>query len=526
MNRIIYINLSEKKVEIKDHQINSLDDCGRALALSILKKNVPPRAEYLDAENAIVLTPGLLSGTHAPSSGRFTVAAKRSQGGLRSVNLAGPFANRLASLGISALVIRGESKDGTPLAVSIDENGASIEPAPDLKHAAVSQTISSMRRKCGEEAAVVGIGPAGEHVMPLGAVFSTYPKGIPEYYCVRGGMGDVFGIKGLKAIAVASKQEFANELADKESFSQKVKEITTLIRNHPICGKALPSYGSITLMKMLKEGASFEEPVAKIETVAAKSETSVNEAQQKHINRACTLNCPIGCLNRHETTGSTPFNSPFDSEAFAASKKFFGIEDQAFVIDLNKRCFEIGLDSIEFLSSCAIILKIEGESDKKAGLTRLLDELESATPLGRIIGSTSRGIHSLYAEYRDTQKLVTQAATSEHAKFSISMPNRVKGAESLSDLEYLYSYILASQNIGLCLFTTFAILDSPDGLEKLAEMVSAKTGAPMDPLSIIQSGHRSLQREREYELESMKAGMLDNIPEFVKVLYRYFGREK
>ena len=524
MNKIIFVDLSNGMVQSKPHEIKSLSDCGRALALSLLEECVPSTAGYLDTENALVITPGLLSGTHAPSSGRFTVAAKRSQGGLRSVNLAGPFANRMASLGISALIVKGKSADGIPLTININEQGVTVKPAAEMKHLKVSETIAIMRKQSGEEAAVMGIGPAGEHVMPLAAIFSTYPKGIPEYYCVRGGMGDVLGIKGLKAIAISSPQEFSNDVKDGDSFSAKVKEITALIRNHPICGKALPSYGSITLMKMLKEGASFDEPETLINpSKPAKLATGMPE---KHVNRACSVNCPIGCLNRHETTGATPFNSPFDSEAFAASKKFFDIDDQAFVIDLNKRCFEAGLDSIEFLSGCAIMMQINHESDSKSGLTRLLDELEKATPMGRIIGSTSRGIHALYADYQNTAKLVTKAATIEHDKFDIKMPNRVEEAAELSDLEYLYSYILASQNIGLCLFSAFAILDSPEGLLSLSDMVSAKTGIPMTPFGIIQSGFRSLTRERDYEIESMKAGILDNIPEFVKVLYRYFGREK
>jgi hypothetical protein len=186
----------------------------------------------------------------------------------------------------------------------------------------------------------------------------------------------------------------------------------------------------------------------------------------------------------------------------------------------------MGVDSIEFLATCALVLKVQGEKDARAGLTRLADELAAATPLGRIVGSATRGVHALFADHRDFKPLVTRAATSEHARFQLKMPHRVKGTEELSDLEYLYSYILASQNIGLCLFTTFAILDSPDGLAKLAALVSAKTGQTTDPLAIIRSGYALLCGERAYELASLQAGRLDNIPEFVKVLYRYFGREK
>jgi aldehyde:ferredoxin oxidoreductase len=524
MYRILQVNLTEGTTYYTPHEIHSLNDCGRALALKLLKEKVPLKADYFAVENAIVITPGLLSGTHAPSTGRFTIAAKQTKGGIRSVNLAGPFANRMASLGIAALFIYGSSD--TNVVLRIDESGTMLVETPELKHAQVSHVIGQIRSQYGPEAAIVGIGPAGEHIMALSSIFSTYPAGEPQYFCVRGGMGDILGIKGLKAIVVSSEKEFSSELADRDAFSSASKALTSLMRQHPICGKALPSYGSITLMRMLKEGSSFDEKETDdIMPVTTPSVTTFPTPKHK-INRACSVNCPIGCLNRHETSGASPFNSPFDSEAFAASKNLFGIEDQDFVIDLNKKCFELGLDSIEFLFSCAMILKVYKEGDVKSDLLRLFGELKEATPLGRIIGSTSRGIYNLYAENKDLKPMVTMAATSEQSKFIIRMPNRIGGLEALSDLEYLYSYILAAQNIGMCLFTTFAVLDDPQGLKLLAEMVSAQTGKTIDAANILQSGYDSLLKEREYEMDAMKAGTIANIPEFVKVLYRYFGREK
>ncbi|MFA5451876.1 MAG: aldehyde ferredoxin oxidoreductase C-terminal domain-containing protein [Dehalococcoidales bacterium] len=394
---------------------------------------------------------------------------------------------------------------------------------PELRFKTVSSTIEHLRSQHGNNSAVVGIGPAGEHLMPLAGVFSSYPPGEPQYFVVRGGMGDIFGSKGLKAISISSKNEFSADVSDKNRFMKASRALNAIILNHPVCGKALPSYGSITLMRMLKDGSSFEENTENAQ--ATEDNHPVSKANgQKKINRACSTNCPISCLNRQKTGKASLFNSPFDSEAFAASKNLFGIDDQEFVISLNKQCFELGLDSIEFLFSCAMIFKIFEYHDTIGGLHSLLKEVEGATSFGRIIGSTSKGIFQLFADYKELKPMVTKAATSEESSFLIKLPNRVPGLEQISDLEYLYAYILGAQNIGMCLFTTFAVLDKPEGLELLAQMVSTKIGREFSAFDIINSGYKSLIEERAYDLEGKKAGSLSNIPEFVKVLYRYFGR--
>jgi aldehyde:ferredoxin oxidoreductase len=527
LERIIIVNLSQNEIQFRDVPNIGLENTGRALALSLLKEFVPDNTDYFNENNVIVITPGLISGTYAPSSGRFSVVTKRTGGGLRSVNLAGPFANRLMSLGYLAIVVRGTAPETLPVILVINEKGAALKSMPAIRYQPITETISYLRQEHGKEASVIGIGPAGEHVLPLGTIFSTYPPGKPEYFCVRGGMGDAFGNKGLKAIVVSSEKEFNANIVNPEIFNNRVKELTAIIREHPICGKALPSYGSITLMKILKNGGRLEEDNKPLQQ--AESSTDIAERQntnQPKVNRACSVNCPIGCLNRHTTAGISPFDSPFDSEAFAACQNYFGITDQSFVINLNKKCFELGLDSIEFLSSCALLMKINHYQNAKEGLIQLLEELRLVSPVGRILGSNTSGIYSLYAEYKELRQMVTRKATSEHANFKVQIPNRIPGVESLSEMEYLYSYILAAQNIGMCLFTTFAMIDNPEALTLLAQLATGRTGKRVTPLMIIQSGYDSLLKERAYELDSMKAGMLDNIPEFVKVLYRYFGREK
>lgn len=521
MAKILYANLQNQKTQFRNHKIESLSDSGRFLALKLLEENVEYAADYFSDENAIVVTPGLLSGTVAPCTGRLTISTK-TPFGIRTVNIAGPFSQKLASLGIAGIVIKNSSPERAPSVIKIDQSGASIHSFSQLKFMPVSDAIHFLREKWGTDLAAIGIGPSGEHVMRLASIFGTYPSGEPEFHCVRRAMGDIFGFKGLKAITVSSESDFSAETVDKDVLLQKSKKLSEMIRNHPICGKALPAYGSITLMELLKNKGKLPENEPENEK---ENKSTPTPKTNKKINHACTTNCVIGCLNRDKSGSGFTFSSPFDSEAFVACQNLFGLKDQQFVIDLNKKCFDLGLDSIEFISSCAILIKINHEKDAKSTLLRLLDEVKNVSPLGRIIGSTSRGIHPLYAEYQ-IGGMVTQKATIESPNFQIQIPSRLPDTESISDIDYLYSYMLASGNIGLCLFTAFAVLDNPEALTILSEMAEAKIGKKIRPHDIILNGFSLLQKERAFEEKVTRASMLDNIPEFVKVLYRYYGREK
>jgi aldehyde:ferredoxin oxidoreductase len=53
MYRILQVNLTEGTTYYTPHEIHSLNDCGRALALKLLKEKVPLKADYFAVENAI-----------------------------------------------------------------------------------------------------------------------------------------------------------------------------------------------------------------------------------------------------------------------------------------------------------------------------------------------------------------------------------------------------------------------------------------------------------------------------------------
>lgn len=522
MDKIIYIDLSSEIIKEEEFDIKNVMEYGRGLASYLITKHVPCSVDRFDDENVIALVPGLCSGTLIPSTGRITVACKKSKGeGIQFANLAGPFPQKLASMNITAVVIKGKSSYSNPVSIVLTEAGVHIEKDMKLKDAVVTKTIHTIREKYGNEAAIIGIGPSGEHLLPLASMFTTYPEErYPEYHCTRGGMGDVFGSKGIKAIVVKNKHHFKASVEDSEHISKCAKKLGKIIVSHPICGGALPGYGSIALMKMLKQGKNIPIP----EAVKNTEHKGKANSETNKINRACSPICVIGCLNRHAKDGDSVYSSPAESEVCSALKEAFSIDDKAFAGVLNKEAFELGLDSVELVFSCAMYFKAINKNADKEDIMNILEEIKNLTVVGRLIGSRTKGIFELYKDRNELKPMVTKPSVSEESKFNILIKSKPESLKDISDLDYLYAMMSTLGNFGICLFSAFALIECEDILPILSETFYYKTGLKIEPSEIVKYSLNCMEREIKYEESSKLNSAAKTIPEFVKVLYRYFDK--
>ncbi|WIV12656.1 aldehyde ferredoxin oxidoreductase N-terminal domain-containing protein [Proteiniborus sp. MB09-C3] len=516
MKKLYAIDLSNENISVENYDLNSLEHYGRGLAGYLVEKNVRENTDRFDEDNVIVMVPGLFTGTNVPSTGRIVLATKaKREKGLQINNISGAMAQKLASLDIAAVVIKGKSRDKNAI-ITINSDGCRISHENDLKDLKVSNTIDYLRNIYGSNSAIVGIGPSGEAQLPLSTTFSTYPEGEPVYYCSRGCFGDIFGSKGLKAIVVQSNNYFKSSVADKESLRVEAKKLGKIIVGDPICGGALPSYGSITLMKMLKDGRNI-----KFEKKEKKGATKILD---KKINRTCAPLCVIGCLNRHSDSHDSMFSSPAESEAYAALKGIFHIDDMTFTKDFNKAAFELGLDSIELIFACALYLKAENITGTKEILIKLLSDVEKLNVTGRVIGSRTQGIYKLYSERSELLPMVSRPSTTEEKNFNVKLTMK-KSFNNISDLELLYSKIIMLENLGFCLFSSFALIDNEEALAILKNLYYYTTGVEIEAKQLIDYGLKSLERELDFERRAKGISAQKTIPEFVKVLYRYFDGE-
>jgi aldehyde:ferredoxin oxidoreductase len=520
LSKLLYIDLTKKQIIKKQ---NNFEDYGRGLIAKIIREEVSPNVNRLDDENVIVLVPGLFSGTLAPSTGRLLVGTKSSKDeGIQISNIAGTISQKLASLNIDAIVISGKSTEEIPLTLLIEENHISLVNINNIKGMDVSSTIDIIQGLYGKECGVIGIGPSGENLLPISTLFSTYPDGSPSFYCARNSIGDIFGYKGLKAIAVKNKEHFNAPVYDVENMKRCSKELSKIIIEHPICGKALPGLGSITLMKMLSQGKNID-----LSELNSNNNIKNNYKDTAFkINRTCSPLCVIGCLNRHTKTGEDYYSAPAESEAYAALNECFGINDKQYVKNFTNKCFELGIDCIEFIFSCALYFNLQEIEGNIKEMDKALEEVKNLTLIGRVLGSKTEGMYSLFREKEKYKEMVSKPSIVEEKNFNIDIQSKTINLPGLSDLDYLYAYIITLENLGFCLFASFAFIDNPKALTLLSELFFYKTGIEVNEKSILDYALKTIKNEKEYEGEVKLKNVSKTIPNFVKVLYRYFHTDE
>ena len=511
MGKIIYINLEDNKITYEN---NDSKDYGRSLIINLIEKNISSGIDRFDDANAIVLAPGLFSGTLVPSTGRLLVATKQSKD--MGIQLSGTISQKLASLNIDAIYIYGKNTSDSPLVITIDENNVSLDYFSDMKSLSISSTVAKLYNIKGNDSGIIGIGPAGENILPISTLFSTYPIGKPSFYCSRNSIGDVFGSKNLKAIVVKNKDYFNSSTYDYDAMKEASKKLSKIILDHPITGNALPNLGSITIMKFLTSGTDID-----LDAINQKKSIS---SDTSNINRTCSPLCVVGCLNRHVKNGNEYYDSPAETEASTALYDLFNINDPDYVKIYTRKCFDLGIDYIEFLFSCNLYFKLENIEGSKESIDNALSALEDMSLIGRVLASKTNGIYNLFIEKTNYKDLVSKPSIFEEHKYNVSIPSKNHDFESLSDLDYLYAFIITLENLGFCLFAAFALIESPQSLDLLSKLYYYKTGIEISPKELLGYSLESIEKEQNFSKSIKLNNTSKSIPNFVKVLYRYFNK--
>lgn len=225
---------------------------GLGLNAWLLYLHTGPETDPLGPENVVLISPGLLTGTEAPTSPRVEVTTKSPLTGLIGTgNSGGYWGPRLKKAGIDSLMVRGASEK--PAYLVIDEGDAYLRDAGDLWGLDTYETTDELKRRHGEEFSVMAIGPAGENQVRFAA-----PVFDKQHMPGRCHAGAVLGSKKLKAVAVKGSQPV--EVYDPEAFDAAVAECEERIRSYP-AWKARAKAGSMGTIGVTEEGVDYDEIV-------------------------------------------------------------------------------------------------------------------------------------------------------------------------------------------------------------------------------------------------------------------------
>jgi aldehyde:ferredoxin oxidoreductase len=207
VSRLLRVDLTEGSLSqvLLDEAFSRAYIGGRGWSSRSQYDLIPRDVDPLGPDNVLIIAPGALTGTSAPSASRFVVAARSPLTGiLGDANSGGFVGAMLKRAGYGLVLIRGKSPH--PVYLYIDDTAQEPVTLRDARHLwglDAHDTTDTLKQEYGRGLCVVAIGPAGENLVRIAAVMAD-----KEHAAARTGLGAVMGSKNLKAIAVRSRQGF------------------------------------------------------------------------------------------------------------------------------------------------------------------------------------------------------------------------------------------------------------------------------------------------------------------------------
>jgi len=366
---------------------------GRALSARILLEQCDPKCDPLGPGNLLVMAPGVVSGTAAPTSGRISMGGKSPlTNGIKEANAGGNPGQDLMKLGYRCIVVTGQPKDaGKRFGLEVGADGAKVVPADAHKGKWNYKLVEDLAKQYPQTASFISIGPAGEMRLTGASIACTDQEQDrhPSRHAARGGLGAVMGSKGLKYVAVDAGKARVRQPAKRKEFMDLCKKYTKDYLAGP---------------QMFKTGTSTVVPIANmLQTFPYKNRTEGQSPDAATLDGArivesfatrgggmhnCMTGCIVQCSNVvHDAEGKYK-TSALEFETLTLLGANCAIASWEDVADLDRLCDEVGLDTIETGAAIAIFMDSGGMAwGDAAGAKRILREISEGTELGRAIGN-------------------------------------------------------------------------------------------------------------------------------------------
>ncbi|TSA43345.1 aldehyde ferredoxin oxidoreductase [archaeon] len=523
MGRILRIDLSKKKISSQPLTNEQADLFlgGRGLGAEILFRELPRGIDPLSPENKLILATGPLTGTGAPTSGRYSVTTRSPlTGTIFDSNSGGHFGVQLKRSGWDAVVLDGRAD--RPSYIWIHDDATEIRNADHVWGLDTHATEDTVKSETHKDAKVACIGPAGERQVLISSIINDKHRAAG-----RGGVGAVMGSKNLKAIAVLGNRE--PTIANKEEFAVAARMSLEAISKNPVTKDSLPNYGTAVLVNIMNEiGAlpTFNFQRGYYEDADAISGETIRERLlEKRV--ACDA-CTIACGRATKIPGSDRQGEGPEYETVWAFGAACGVRNLEGIAEANYLCNEYGLDTISTGSTIACAMELSasghlsggprfGDAEAMVNCVRLIGErsgignelAEGSLRLARRHGHPEcsmsvKGLEMPGYDPRGIQGMGLAFATSNRGAchlrgYMISaevlgnpcLVDRFKtdGKASLTIL--LQDISAATDSMVLCRFSQFAM--NPG---HYAHLLQTATGVPFTAMDLINIGERIYNLER------------------------------
>ena len=554
--KVLRVDLSRGKISEESLSPQLCKDYigGRGVGMYYLLREVNPLCDPLSKENTMFFVAGPLTGTSAPTGGRYMVMTKSPlTGAVTCSNSGGFFPAEMKKAGLEMIIIQGKASD--PVYLWINGDHAELRSASHVWGRTTHETEDILLKETDPKARVACIGPGGERLVKFASIMNERDR-----TAGRSGVGAVMGSKNLKAIVVRGTGEVP--LSDPEGFRKVCR--TYLDKFQEGIKKAGPPllrlHGTaVTVMATQNRGVlptrNFRQG-----TFEGWENLHGESLTKKYLVRAkACFSCPIAC-GRVTRVNEPPFDGEGEGpeyETVYSLGSCCGVSNLAAVTKANYICNELGIDTITMGAtiSCAMELSELGylpEADvgkrlrfgdaealvelcRKTGLREGFGDIlaEGSLRLAKRYGHpefamVSKGQEFAGYEPRGAQGMGLAYATSSigasHMRGDpayielLGVPMTVDPLDwstkpqLVKDWQEVFAVI---DSAGLCVFFSVRNLTTPTRDIRPAgilELLNAATGAGYDMDSLMRAAERIINAERLFLVKAGFSRKDDSLP--------------
>lgn len=408
-DKIIRLDMTTQSISIENYPAEWKFLGGRSLSAKILLNECDPEFDPLGADNILVLAPGILSGTSAPTSGRLSVGCKSPlTGGIKEANTGGEAGQDLMKLGYRAILITGQPANiNKRWGLEVSGSGVNLIEADEYKGMWNYAACEKLLARHPKSASAISIGPAGEMMLSAASVATTdkSKNRHPARHAARGGVGAVMGSKCLKWILVDAGKSRVRQPANAKAFASHNKTFSK-------------SYLSDGRHNIFKGGTSTGVPMANmLHTFPYKNRTEGRNPEVDSLDGArihesfetrgggmhnCMAGCIVRCSNIVHDSQGNYVTSALEFETLALLGSCCAINNWEDVADLDRLCDELGLDTIETGAAIAVYMDSGGMNygDAEGAKNLLRDDIATGSELGRLLGNGALSIGTSRKHHR------------------------------------------------------------------------------------------------------------------------------
>jgi aldehyde:ferredoxin oxidoreductase len=338
-NQVLRVELSSGEIEATPLPEDAMPLIlgGKGLGAWLLYDKQPPEVDPLSPGNHLIFHNGPLTGTTAPTAGRFGCTTRSpATGTYCDAYCGGYWGQMLKYAGYDALVVNGAAN--LPVMLIIDDDSLELRTADHLWGLNITHTNQQLRKEFGDDWQTLVIGPPGEKGSNLAGIFNDTRA------LARGGVGAVMGSKNLKAI-VTRGTGMVN-VFDLERYHRALQLAFRAVRMSSET-TLLNEEGTVNILEIINVMGAL--PTRNFQSGQFEAADGVSgDAFRKHewVKDYACFGCPIACGKyTRPLEDGVVIEGPEYETTFALGPNC-AIGERDAIIRLNWWCDEYGLDTI------------------------------------------------------------------------------------------------------------------------------------------------------------------------------------